>query len=210
LAPGCMRALHGRNLMNCLSLASSLILEKWKWAVLIVYYVVVLDAAYILTISDGSYALMASIALLAAPALVMLYGRYSSPKKPRVAPARTAVPPPPPPPETVPVRKPTVESRTEGRGVKIEGLKEIIVIKQGPPADQQYVMEVLQALHPELAGRSITVHTRTSGNFAPDEIYVITTLMLEKGKDFDIAGKTIFQQYRDKQNNQGYLVFVYE
>jgi hypothetical protein len=199
-----------RNLMNRLSLASGLRLERWKWAVFIIYYAVVLDAAYILTISDGSYALMASIALLAAPALVILYGRYAGPKKPRVAPARTPVQPPPPPPETVLPKQPTVESRTEGRGVKTEGLKEIIVIKQGPPADQQYVTEVLQALHPELAGRSITVHTRTSGDFAPDDLYVITTLRLQKGEGFDIAGKTIFQQYKDKQGNQGYLVFVYE
>jgi hypothetical protein len=184
-------------------------LEKWKWAVLVIYYIVVLDATYYLTIADGSYALIASIALLAAPVLIILYGRYTSPKKPMVAPAGTPGQPPPPPPEPVPAW-PTVARRMEGQGVKTEGLKELIMIKQGPPADQQYVMEVLQALHPELTGRDLTVHTRTSGNFAPDEIYVITTLMLEKGNDFDISGKTIFQQYRDKQDHQGYLVFVYE
>lgn len=184
-------------------------LEKWKWAVLLVYYIVILDTVYILAISDGSFALTASIALAIAPGLVMLYGRYASSKKPRVSHAGTPASPPPPPPEPVPAW-PTVETKTGGQGVKTEDLKEVMVIKQGPPADQQYVMEVLQALHPELTGRDLTVHTRTSGNFAPDEIYVITTLMLEKGNDFDISGKTIFQQYRDKQDHQGYLVFVYE
>ena len=190
-------------------------MEKWKWAVLVIYYIVVaLDAYYYLTTPSSGYGLIISIVFLAAPAVVILYGRYSSSRKPRMAPARTAVPPPPPPPppppETVPIRKPTVESRIEGRHLKTEGLKEIIVIKQGPPADRQYIKEVLQTLHLELAGRDLTVHTRTSGNFAPDELYVITTLMLEKGKDFDISGKTIFQQYKDRQGNQGYLVFVYE
>jgi hypothetical protein len=107
-------------------------------------------------------------------------------------------------------RQPTVVDRTGGRGVKTEGLKEIIMIKQGPPADEPYVIEILRALHPELADRQLLITTETSGSFAPDDLYVITRLRMRKGEGFDIAGKTIFQQYRDKQGNQGYLVFVYE
>jgi len=184
-------------------------LKRAGWAVLIVYYILALAVVGYLPIASNSFAMIASLALLVAPVLVIVYGMLASPKKPRVGPARALGQPPPPPPEPVPAW-PTVETRTRGREVKIEGLKEIIVIKQGLPADQPYVREVLQTLHPELAGRDLAVHTRMSGNFAPDERYVITTLMLEKGKDCDIAGKTIFQQYKDKQNNQGYLVFVYE
>jgi hypothetical protein len=185
-------------------------LEKWKWAILIVYYILFLDFVYYVVILDGgSSAVMASIAFFVAPVLVILCGRYASSRKPTAAPARMPAQPPPPPPEMVPAW-PTVESRTQGQAVKTEGLREVMMIKQGPSADQQYIKEVLQALHPELAGMDLTVHTKTSGNFAPDEIYVITTLMLEKGKDFDISGKTVFQQYRDKQGHQGYLVFVYE
>jgi hypothetical protein len=84
------------------------------------------------------------------------------------------------------------------------------VIKQGPRADEPYVVDVLRALRPELADRSLLVTTETSGSFAPDDLYVITRLRMRKGEGFDIAGKTIFQQYKDKQGNQGYLVFVYE
>ena len=84
------------------------------------------------------------------------------------------------------------------------------MIRQGPPADEPYVIEILRALHPELADRQLLVTTEISGSFAPDEIYVITRVMMRKGKDFDIAGKTMFQQYKDRQGNQGYLVFVYE
>jgi len=95
--------------------------------------------------------------------------------------------------------------------VKVEGLTEIILIKQGSPATEPYVVDVLRTLCPEVSViKNLTVHTEATGGFIPDEIYVITRLFMRKGQGFDVAGKTIFQQYTDRQGQHGWLVYVYE
>jgi hypothetical protein len=95
-------------------------LKGTGWVFLIIYYIVVLAVIGYLPIASNSFALIASLTLLAAPVLVILYGMFTSPKKPMVAPARTPVqpPPPPPPPGTAPTMQPTVEKRTGGRDVE--------------------------------------------------------------------------------------------
>jgi hypothetical protein len=96
--------------------------------------------------------------------------------------------------------------------VRVQGLTEVVLIKQGLLPSQQYVVEVLRALCPEVASiKNLTVHAEaTGGTFVPDEMYVITRLILRKGRNFDIARNTTFQQYTDKQGQHGWLVYVYE
>jgi hypothetical protein len=94
--------------------------------------------------------------------------------------------------------------------VKVQGLREIILIKEGAPASEEYIVEVLAALCPEVVSiKNLMIYPETSGNFTPDETYVITRLIIRKGKNFDIVGKTQLQQYTDKQGQHGWLVYVY-
>jgi len=170
-----------------------------------------LAAYYIAMVAEDASIWIIWIPILIVPPLAAWYGGYRSLKKSKV----TAAPPPPPP---APVRQPTVppkisSSQEVGRRkrVKVEGLTEMILIKEGPPPDEQYVVDVLRALCPEVASiKNLTVHAEATGTSAPDEIYVITRLLMRKGAGFDVAGKTLLQEYTDRQGHHGFLVYVYE
>jgi len=98
--------------------------------------------------------------------------------------------------------------------VKVQGLTEIILMKDGSPPSkppsEQYVVDVLQTLCPEvLSIKNLTVHAVATGPSVTDDLYVIARLRALKGDNFDIAGKTTFQEYTDRQGHHGWLVYVY-
>ncbi len=200
---------------NLLNVTNRLKMNKWKalgyflFAVGLWWFIGCIFAAYyIAMVAEDASIWIIWIVGIVVPSLAAWYGGYRSLKKSKVT---TAPPPVSVGQPTVPPKVSSLQEVGRQKMVKAEGLTEVILIKEGSPPDEQYVVDVLRALCPAVASiKNLTVHAEATGTFVPNEIYVITRLFARKGTGFDVAGKTLLQEYTDRQGHHGFLVYVYE